>query len=290
MNELYAWCTEPLIEHSICTLNVYSQCFERNNIKILSRRLGLNSDLLPFLKVSARMAIALHDIGKAHRIYQNFMKVKGNCQYEGRNRLNCSYCNNRPSYPNHEFLSAYIYWQIYNELRFISKFQKILIDPTNLFLTLGKIFTLTIIQHHHAMRGISEISNVKKPYRYSEETIRKSTLNLLERLLEASLKPVFPEIYVQIFNRSKDKLSQSRWPSWYRLRKELKGTLLPRETLDIRLKLYSILSGPLCICDNLSAHIHRPGPPPRSFLREALRVYPCLAKFKKIKHKNTCLI
>jgi hypothetical protein len=130
------------------------------------------------------------------------------------------------------------------------------------------------------MRGVSELPRMKEPYGYHEKMIEESTLNLIEKLLEASLKPIFPAIYIQILQRCRNRILHYGWPSWYKLRKELEGALLPRAQLDTRLKLYTILSGPLCICDNLSAHLNRPSPALRGFLNEALRVYPCLSKWR----------
>jgi len=239
---------EKLEDHLILTYDFFKKIFEKRVSKILTARLRYNTcEEFTFL---IRLAPLMHDIGKAHPYYQKTAR------------------DGEPYFSWHEVFSAQICSSIIESFRFMSEVN------TEIFEEMKNIVTAAIISHHQALR---EIERVLPPRRIKMINLDAWNFNslscILSKLLETamdklSLKRIHTSIIDSSLNDFKEEIKAKR------NNLELIRNSLFEQLRSPRLKLHSVITGPLVICDWLAAGKLRGPKYEHQMLKEATYSFP----------------
>lgn len=260
MIELYSWTNEKLLCHLILTFQFYEKIFEKRVTKILASRLGTKiCDDFVFL---IRLVPLMHDVGKAHPDYQRRLK-------KGR----------RPLFSWHEILSAQIYWRITESFLFNMQRQNKTLDDVR------KIGVTSIVFHHQAMRDI-EVGRC--PFKVNLLGWNVMNLSgLLTELLAKGIKGLRNEgKSIHSFLSNIKEMIDSALTEFrrdieiYRNIEGIRKKLFEDElrTFGASIKLYSIIAGPLVICDWMAARKSRGADYKPPLIKEVELSFPELGK------------
>jgi CRISPR-associated endonuclease Cas3-HD len=270
---LLAWCGEPLERHLLDTLEVYKR-IEAKSVGVFLNRLAQHawiqdSLVRNYVKFAIRLAIGMHDIGKAHPTFRrsNMHKLRLECDMP--KRYYCErFCkpDKMPRFRMHEVLSGCIVRKYLNRLLLIVPEVSEKICEFQSKLHFDVIISLAIAYHHEAMHlpidpqvedYLSSFDDWN-PLEDSEAGV------VVQRIVGESLSgSSFGPTFTQILGEFKEARIQF-----------LEAIKAWRETSNPVVKLYALISGPLMICDNLVARRNRGGRAPRTFVAEALQAYP----------------
>lgn len=236
--------------HSEQVCEVFSRCFTRTP-RVLLSRLGLNSIYFELITELLRLTVKLHDIGKIQQEYQKSLKVRGFCPYGPTG--NCSKCDLRPNFSRHEEISAQVVYNITSSILFELEPEK-----EDLRTSLSHILAYGVLYHHEAIHRPLEWSK-KSPF--IKEVI-KSNYDFVMKIIGPSCRALGVDA-----NKILEDLIERPAPF-----------NKPVQAMRSALKLHSLVSGPLMICDNVVASLHRPpkkeGKERPTFVREAEKAIP----------------
>jgi len=269
---LLAWCGEQLERHLLDTLEAYMK-IEAKSVGVFLNRLSQQAEISDnliknYVKFTVRLAIGMHDIGKAHPIYRrrNLNKLRLECDKP--KRYDCErFCkpDGIPVFRMHEVLSGCIVRKYLNRLPLISEVNEKICEFQSK-LCLDVIISLAIVYHHEAMHA--PIDHQVEDY--------LSSFDDWNPLEDPEARVIVQRIVRESLNRS------SFGPTLTQILSEFEEARIQfpeavkawRETSNPVVKLYALISGPLMICDNLIARRNRGGRAPRTFVAEALQAYP----------------
>jgi CRISPR-associated endonuclease Cas3-HD len=227
----YSWCDEELVQHAKSAKEIFGRCFERRTAVALKVKLKLTSPV-DSIALIGRLVTILHDAGKAHPYYQQ--KFERHCVDPQRN---CNECKKKPTFFAHEVFSSYMTYRLIVNLP--TTFWRS-IDEMHFLARLG---ALAILEHHQTIRRLDDILNVPFDAGPWKHEYAGDLLGLL------------PEIDGSTLTRIQDEEPMSLQEISRRLLRSLRDAQIANRA---RLKLYCLLLGPLCICDNASARLSRP--------------------------------
>ncbi|MBS7638506.1 hypothetical protein KEJ49_06470 [Candidatus Bathyarchaeota archaeon] len=263
---LLAWCGEPLDKHLLGTMKTYKKIESRASevfLNRLSQYTRISNIFRDYVKFATRLAIGMHDIGKAHPNYLLWNRHRLHLECDKPRKYNCeSYCKPHiPKFIMHEVLSGCIVMRYLNRLPLISE-----IGESQSAISLELMMSLAVAYHHEAIRTPlnykveEQLSSFGSwnPLEYEEAGIivRRITEEALDGI---SFGPTLDEILDE-FSGARIMFSET-----------LKAWRAPGKPI---VKLYALVCGPLMICDNLVAFRNRGGRAPTSFVEEALRGLP----------------
>lgn len=268
---LLSWCGEELERHLCEVLKTYKK-IEMKSFEVLLNRLAqyVNiSDVCTrnYLKFAIRLAIGMHDIGKAHPNYRriNFDRLRLVCNqsnFYDCERV-CKVSNKMPSFGMHEILSGSIVRSYLIRLLFISE-----IGEFQRKLSLDVMLSLAIAYHHEAMHlpiG-PPIEDRLRSFRNWNPLEEKEAGGIVKRIVEDAIDGAsFGPTISQILSEFKEAKVEFR-----------ETALAWRKSSNPVVKLYALVTGPLMICDNLVARRNRGGRAPQTFVKEALQTWPGL--------------
>ena len=249
MAEFYSWVGESLEDHSIDTLRYFRSLFEEGIIRILSGRFGWEiSDIERFI---VRLGPALHDVGKANMVYQE--TVKG-----------AEIAKKDPWFTWHEVFSAHICWKLLDALRFKGVVNKETED-------LRKMVLASILFHHQGLRSLEYGLPPKvKLEAWDLPSLHVLLVRVLDEASAGTLSRKFLEEAIsKCLEEFKDEIVG--YSNIREVFKRVHEYIL--EHRSVRLKLYSVISGPLIICDWLSARKHRGGKGKNPLIDEVYYAY-----------------
>lgn len=253
MSEVYSWCGENLLDHLTLTHRLFVNCFQPSISRILERELEvkLDSDLA---KLALELAPLLHDIGKAWNRYQ--VRINTNCPFRGERCRRCISEGRGPSFKWHEVLSAHIALRLLEAMSDLD----VKVRP------LGSLTCLAILMHHQAMRS---------PWDSSKLTWTLEGWNPLDVApLLSRLIPEVPE-KTRLIEDSLRRCSEDVEGATMRTLVEIVNGLT-REWLpgQGKRKLYTVVAGPLVLCDWIAARHLRGSEMSHPMLSEALNAIP----------------
>jgi CRISPR-associated endonuclease Cas3-HD len=265
---LLAWCGEQLERHLLDTLEAYKK-IEAKSVAVVLNRLAQYSRISDnltknYVKFAVRLAIGMHDIGKAHPTYRLWNKNRLRLECDMPRRYDCERCS-KPVFRMHEVLSGCIIRKYLNRLPLIQE----VCDEICKFqseLSLDVMISLAVIYHHEAMHVPIDpqvedyLSSFKNWNPLEDQEARVVVQRIVEEALDGSS---FGLASTQILNEFRE--ARIQFPE------AIKAL---RETSNPAIKLYALISGPLMICDNLVARRNRGGRGPRTFVAEALQASP----------------
>ena len=209
----------------------------------------MDSDLA---RLTLKLAPLLHDIGKAWSRYQT--RVNPNCPLRGESCRRCINEGRGPSFKWHEILSAHIALRLLETIGELdAKLRPI-----------GSLTCLAILMHHQAIRS---------PWDSSRLTWTLAGWNPLD--LAPLLLRLIPELPRRLVEDSLKRCSEDVRGATMRSLAEIVNSLT-REWLSgpAKRKLYTVVAGPLVLCDWVAARRLRGSEVSHPMLGEAFNAIP----------------
>jgi len=242
--KLFSWCNEPLISHSLLTLEFFLiGCSEL--IDLIWRKLCMltNKSLdMIIIRGVIKLALVLHDVGKAHPYYQSTVREK--CLYDGIcSRIErCPDGNPPVRFSGHQVLSAWFLYRVLEE------------GVEGYYLeTIGSIAILSVLFHHEAIRP--DIFNLlRNPYS-RQSPFRNPNFH-------QSIDCKGCQEFMKYLTRCDRDIAEvviscpSKWEDIGTICEELIN--VNKRFCRPVTRLYCLLAGPLGGCDTIAASILRP--------------------------------